>query len=598
MPAPLLQVALRTVEAPHRRARGEAFDLALPVAEQGRRADHEGGTGVCTAQMEGDEGDGLAQPHVVGEAAAQTERRHGLQPRQAAQLVVAQRRLKAGRRVCGGEVGGDPVAQPGQRPFGHDLDVFAVHLGLAGQHHGEGVGRVEQTEVPFARLADELRVDEHPLVPQPHQRTVGLGERVHLSLGERFAAHRELPAELQEAAGGEEAEAVGGRAGRPAAHDRCRRQLAGEAARPVHVDVGFAQPAPAPAEQIVQLRDGQRQHVGHLLVQQPGQRRPRAGGGAQHEDGVDVGRGPNAAVSSASDHSRAASATRALSARLCTCTTAAARAGRVVRAAGRVVGLVVGSRRSRRFSHVGRTGPARPGPAAARRGPRHPRRRRLRPPTGGRAGVAVGCGRRRPRRPRARRPRCGAGCRRARRGRPAPAAPVPGTRTARTVRTGDGYRVCLGGHRGGHGAQVCDVLTVQGPGPPHGGVVLGEPGQQPAARDELQAVQRRGAPARGGRVGVWFAPGTHQQRHGGGEWEHEGGHGLFAHTLAVPLQHGQLLGRPRAPRRPPPSGRQKATRPARGGFAGRKTAAQRARARTHPAAPARRTPVRRILGAW
>ena len=53
-------------------------DLVLPVAEQRRRADHEGRAGragLDPVQVERDQGDRLAEAHVVGQAGAQPERR-------------------------------------------------------------------------------------------------------------------------------------------------------------------------------------------------------------------------------------------------------------------------------------------------------------------------------------------------------------------------------------------------------------------------------------------------------------------------------------------------------------------------------------------
>lgn len=94
-----VEVALGSVEAPHGHVGGEPPHLALPVAEQGRRADDEGGGAAGAAQMEGDEGDGLAEAHVVGETAAESERGHQVQPGEAAQLVVAEGGGEAGRRL-------------------------------------------------------------------------------------------------------------------------------------------------------------------------------------------------------------------------------------------------------------------------------------------------------------------------------------------------------------------------------------------------------------------------------------------------------------------------------------------------------------------
>src|SRR5690606_10535754 len=88
------QFAVAAVEAVDRGGGGEAADLPFPVAQQGRRAHHEGGSGLFgpfgPQQVQRDEGDGLAESHVVGQAAAQAQPGHAVQPAQSAQLVVAQ----------------------------------------------------------------------------------------------------------------------------------------------------------------------------------------------------------------------------------------------------------------------------------------------------------------------------------------------------------------------------------------------------------------------------------------------------------------------------------------------------------------------------
>ena len=90
----VLQVAPASVVPADRDVRGEPSYLALPGAEQRRRAHHERGTrlGVSPVQVQRDHLDGLAQAHVVGEAAAEPGVAHPGQPGQASLLIRPQRR--------------------------------------------------------------------------------------------------------------------------------------------------------------------------------------------------------------------------------------------------------------------------------------------------------------------------------------------------------------------------------------------------------------------------------------------------------------------------------------------------------------------------
>lgn len=89
--------------------------------------------------------------------------------------------------------------------------------------------------------------------------------------------------------GVEEGGAVGRGTGRGGPYDGGRRQRTGQLARPVDQDPGGRQPARGDPEQVLQLRVGQGQGIGHGLVQQAQQRRPDPGGPAQREHGVDPG---------------------------------------------------------------------------------------------------------------------------------------------------------------------------------------------------------------------------------------------------------------------------------------------------------------------
>lgn len=76
----VVEAAPCTVEAPHGGAGREPLDLPLPVAHQRGRADHQGGPGGLgvglPVQVQGDQRDRLAEPHVVGEAAAEAQGGH------------------------------------------------------------------------------------------------------------------------------------------------------------------------------------------------------------------------------------------------------------------------------------------------------------------------------------------------------------------------------------------------------------------------------------------------------------------------------------------------------------------------------------------
>jgi len=153
--------------------RGRSDRSRVPSCRGGTPADDEGrfgGVGLLlpAVEMEGDQGDGLAQVHVVGEAAAEAERGHPVQPAQAAQWVVAESRPQ-----CGGLLGpgvprvgaGDSPAQVRQPAAGGDLGRLAVDLGGAGQGRGKGVHGGQGRRLAAARLAHQVRV--------AHRRTGG-----------------------------------------------------------------------------------------------------------------------------------------------------------------------------------------------------------------------------------------------------------------------------------------------------------------------------------------------------------------------------------------------------------------------------------------
>ena len=73
--------------------RREPLDLRLPVGDQRGRHDEQTGAGLALlfqGEQQGDDLNGLAQAHVVGQAGAQAELRQEVQPAQAAVLVGPQ----------------------------------------------------------------------------------------------------------------------------------------------------------------------------------------------------------------------------------------------------------------------------------------------------------------------------------------------------------------------------------------------------------------------------------------------------------------------------------------------------------------------------
>ena len=145
----VVEGAVGAVVAPHRYLGGEALGLALPVAQQRGRADHQrrpSPLAVVAQQVEGEDLDGLAQAHVVGEDAAQTEGGHLGQPRQAPLLVGAER----GVQSVGGPPGLDlveraePLGQVPQRTLDLGLDRLAVDGDGARQGGGKHVARPQR----------------------------------------------------------------------------------------------------------------------------------------------------------------------------------------------------------------------------------------------------------------------------------------------------------------------------------------------------------------------------------------------------------------------------------------------------------------------
>ena len=202
---------------------------------------------LATVQVQRDQGDGLAQAHVVGEAGAEPGAGELGQPGEAVPLVVAQRcasspaglsqrRDRRPRRRCGRAPSpasrrGAPRRAP---PSRSSVPVSAACRATTGV-----IGFVRLPMRLRARRATS-RVDDHPVVAQPDHRRRGLGERGHLVVGERVVAEGEPPVEARTARPA--------RTGPPSAGPRAapvrdldpglRDQLAAQAAGPEHVDAG------------------------------------------------------------------------------------------------------------------------------------------------------------------------------------------------------------------------------------------------------------------------------------------------------------------------------------------------------------------------
>ena len=167
--------------------------------------------------MQRDQRDRLAQSHVVGQTAAETERGHGVQPVQAAQLVVAQTRVERGRLSDRTAVPrlrvGDPLPQLLQPAGRRHLHPVPVDVRGPGQHGPQRVDRGDLVVLGPPGPAGVLRVDEHPLVAQPDQGPARLRELVELRPAQRRATQREPPVERQQCVGRQERRRV--RSGAP-----------------------------------------------------------------------------------------------------------------------------------------------------------------------------------------------------------------------------------------------------------------------------------------------------------------------------------------------------------------------------------------------
>ena len=140
----------------YRERRREPLQLPLPVAEQGRRADHQGGAdgGLPDArvlvQVERDELDRLPEAHVVGEATTETERAHLREPGHPPSLVRTEHRIEPsgfGELACGLEAA-QLIGECRQRALDDDGRLVTVDRQSSRERARERVGDAHPTGTP------------------------------------------------------------------------------------------------------------------------------------------------------------------------------------------------------------------------------------------------------------------------------------------------------------------------------------------------------------------------------------------------------------------------------------------------------------------
>ena len=114
----------------------EPGQLTLPVPDDGHRAHDEGGPPIvgirlAAREQERDGLHGLAQAHVVGQAATEAEVGHGVEPAQSPHLVGAQRAVEVRRHrgVAAAVSLAQLLQHRGQAPLGHHVHLRALALG-------------------------------------------------------------------------------------------------------------------------------------------------------------------------------------------------------------------------------------------------------------------------------------------------------------------------------------------------------------------------------------------------------------------------------------------------------------------------------------
>ena len=183
--------------------RRETPRFALPVADHRSGCDEQSGPGIGVARLvlqhRRQHLNGLAQPHVVGQARSEAEALQVCQPGEAAHLVAAQ---------LAGEPGGlvEQLQRAGAAQYGeHAADgAFADHfegvgtsLGAqqVGHRHGlrTGIGRPVLFQARYL-VAAQL----HPLPAQPDQTFLCRNDAVPLAPGDRLAVQDHLRIEREQ----------------------------------------------------------------------------------------------------------------------------------------------------------------------------------------------------------------------------------------------------------------------------------------------------------------------------------------------------------------------------------------------------------------
>ena len=285
--AEAVEVPTGPVEAAGRHAGGEPGRLPFPVGEDRRRADDEGrAAAVPAGQVQGQDLDGLAQPHVVGQDATHTQVGHLAQPRQAPQLVGPEDGDEPGGwpLLPRGVHGRQPVGQVPQRT----LQLHVQRLPVDGQRPAQGGGQrlARRHPSPLQDPSQRPGVGPHPPAPQADHRPPGLGQGPELLFGELLIADRRLPAQLEQRLQREARRRDRGGGGR---HDGLQLDRLHQLGRPEHVDPGSGEVLDDRAHQLVHVLVLQAQPGGPGLVEQPADRRPDLRGSAQGEQQPGLG---------------------------------------------------------------------------------------------------------------------------------------------------------------------------------------------------------------------------------------------------------------------------------------------------------------------
>ncbi len=178
------QRAPAAVEAAHRRRPGANRAPRPPSCRAGWPGRRPGSGPVAPAldavQVQRDQGDRLAEAHVVGQAGAEAERGELGQPGQPVPLVVAQRR-RAARRAAR-PARGSAALSSRSRTLSREAPTttcsstgcsVGAELDDAGERGGDRLGRLDRADQPLAGLAGDRRVDDGPVAAQPQQRRRG-----------------------------------------------------------------------------------------------------------------------------------------------------------------------------------------------------------------------------------------------------------------------------------------------------------------------------------------------------------------------------------------------------------------------------------------